>query len=627
MVFQMSDPRQVETLIRWLIWSDVLLGWNTAFDVLVLRALPAFRRILNGRHILIDGAITNYLELEVRPERSLKDVTFILGTGEYERTLRDGRFDSPLHRQHIGYNGRDTIFALRNVAALCRAILEHHPATDKLSNYCLWHYSNCLWDCIRKSEAGLPMDTTYLRRLERRNQLVAEYADSVCRSRHKLMLGNRPGESGCKATQAHFVERLMAAYDDMGIISDGTTNHVGRALLLDHPLLQRSDILHDISWTKPNRLLFRHYLPDTHPLRLPLKLADRRTDAASCASNLSPLLRRRMTKAGKPYKDPKKVFSDILLPQTLPASSPVYLGYPSWFIVPSHVKDDGGDEGGQIQARPSCTSPGALKFHPAIRQAYKSRWVGGVIIKWDQSQHELRTAAMLSGDPFLCHAYTSDPPIDLHTDRAIQIFGPDIPNHPLFKLVHRQAGKHANFTDLNRGGAKLLLNTIFKKSGGVIVPLSMCEDIVRSRRRQRPGLMAWQDKMIRYAKKHRYIELPFTGHSRYFIPGAKHEDSAIVNFPVQAIAANTVWAIEHLLCTEHLPNISDPDPDCYIFLNHYDALFIDCKTPEVANRIVESLEYCMREVEQHGYWSWWCDLTGNFIPLVGDWNLIYGPAT
>jgi DNA polymerase I-like protein with 3'-5' exonuclease and polymerase domains len=311
----------------------------------------------------------------------------------------------------------------------------------------------------------------------------------------------------------------------------------------------------------------------------------------------------------------------------LPADNPVYLGYPTWFIVPSPTKDDSDDEGGQIQARPSVKSPPALKFHPAIRNAYRSRWPGGVIVKWDQSQHELRTAAMLSGDEYLTRAYTSDPPIDLHTDRARQIFGKDIEKHPLFKRVYRQAGKHANFTDLNRGGALLLLNTIFKKSDGVIVPLSLCREIVADRRTQRPGLIAWQDRLIRHAKKHHYVELPFTGHSRHFLPGAKHEDSMIVNFPIQAIAALTVWAIEHIFCTEHLPNINDPQCDRFLFLNHYDALFTDCRNKEVALEVVDSLQSSMEHVQNAHYWAWWTELTGHEIPLLGDWSLIDGPET
>jgi hypothetical protein len=374
-------------------------------------------------------------------------------------------------------------------------------------------------------------------------------------------------------------------------------------------MLEFTDVDAKISWKRPNRQILREALPPKHPLRFPLLLANAYADSTKLIDSfLTPLL----------YGSKKRKQSDVLLPQ--PSSTPrngnrdVQLAYPSWYTVPSVVKDDIDDPGGQRQARPSCTHPAAQTFPRPIR-TYKSRWREGCILAWDQSQHELRTAALLSGDEYLVSAYRRD--ADLHAERAIQIYGDEIKDHPDFRRVYRQAAKHANFTDLNWGQAHTLQHTILTKSG-VSVPLSLCEEIVAARPVQRPGLFAWQTDLVARARRETYIELPFTGHSRRFIFGRKYKDSEVVNFPIQAVAAITLQCMEHVMHDEFLPELNDEDPDCFLFLNHYDALYFDCKTRKVAERVEGALTAAMAEVEWNGYWGWMQNLTGYDVPLKGD---------
>ena len=109
--------------------------------------------------------------------------------------------------------------------------------------------------------------------------------------------------------------------------------------------------------------------------------------------------------------------------------------------------------------------------------------------------------------------------------------------------------------------------------------------------------------------------LPFTGISRHFL-GNQHEDkSTIVNLPIQATAATMLWRIEHYLHRNVLPAPNDPDPDVFLYLNHYDALYFDTRTKEIAENLLTSCVEGLRYVENHDYWSWMQDLYGRKIPL------------
>jgi hypothetical protein len=353
-----------------------------------------------------------------------------------------------------------------------------------------------------------------------------------------------------------------------------------------------------------NRHLLHGHLPPDHPCRRALLLADAHGSATKSLST----------------------FLDKLLPDGNDAAiSPgsynpdVKIAYSTIYVVPSNIKDDSGSSGGQRQVRPSFKNPATQTWNAEIKSIITSRWPNGFIVHRDQSQHELRVAGVLSGEPSLITAYTSSPPRDLHTDRAIQIFGPSCVTLPTFKTVERQAAKHANFSDLNLCEWATLQHTILDKSG-VFIPTSTCCDIIRGRRRARPVLCDWQDRLLAEVSRTHFIELPITGHRRNFIA---FDRGAIVNFPVQGIAAATVCAIDHRLRATWLdPDKNARDPFAFLFFNGYDALSIDCKDEQTAHDCKAALEAAERWVEQSGYWALICAHYGHFIPLAGEAKLI-----
>ena len=233
---------------------------------------------------------------------------------------------------------------------------------------------------------------------------------------------------------------------------------------------------------------------------------------------------------------------------------------------------------------------------------------------FDLSQIELRVAAMLSGDDFLSKAYLNN--LDLHKDAAVEMFGPAILNDPDFKLVYRHAGKTKNFSDLNLSSAATMRDACMADTGKDI-PLAVFERAVSNRPIQRPGLWAWQKRMIQDACQNKTIVLPLTGHSRTFSGPTElieQHRSEIVNFPIQTIAAVTLQQIavtfEKILLEKGLTR-------CLQILNIYDASVVDSPADEEAAAI-QAFEHAVRHCEQSGYWSEICKWSGTTIPLKFD---------
>ena len=92
------------------------------------------------------------------------------------------------------------------------------------------------------------------------------------------------------------------------------------------------------------------------------------------------------------------------------------IAYPTWYVTPSHIKNDSGSAGGTIQGRITCKQPSAQTFPKPIKNCIRSRYDGGKIVAMDLSQAELRVAALLSGETSMISAYNDG--MDLHADRA-----------------------------------------------------------------------------------------------------------------------------------------------------------------------------------------------------------------
>ena len=586
-VFEMHRPAHRVHLVRWLGHAHTILGMNLQFDLLYLRSQPDFRFHLHSQ-TLIDLSVLNYLHSELRPERSLKALGPVLGTHAYpkEQLDRSKRYHdarSPgLHR----YNAADTHNTLLACAELARRIRADYPSTSKLSPECIAHYSDTVWTVVRMSEAGVPMSVPRLEALEQR--LLSEIHDLSTQARlHGLVLEG-PGSTASKkslleATCLHIEER-----HDPSIRS--------------HHLFQLTDKKREIAVNDVNRQLFLSFpLPET--LAAPLQILGRHSSVQKLISSYTyPLLRHRRT-----------VPSDLSSRLVRRPGSAVGVSYPTWFVTPTASKDGAGAAGGTLQGRITCKNFRHQTDPDEIKECYASRWPRGRIVGYDLSQIEMVVAGLLSGDDALCSAFCADPPLDLHTSRAVQVFGPSITGHPDFKKVYRQASKGANFGDLFRAGAQTLQTQVFKQTG-VVIPLSLCENIVKTRAAVRPGLWAWQQELIRSTRERGYLELPFIGQSRRFMGGDAYDISEIVNMPVQCTAGNVLLRIQHRL-HRTLPSLNAAAPDILMFLNVYDAIYFDCRDDPAVERLDVLFRDAFTHVTTEGYWARLCELHHRTIPI------------
>ena len=303
----------------------------------------------------------------------------------------------------------------------------------------------------------------------------------------------------------------------------------------------------------------------------------------------------------------------------------IYIAYPSWFITPSPFKDNSDSEGGTLQSRITCKDPPEQTAPDVIQDCRRSRFgPSGVLLSMDLAQIELCVPALLSGEPNLVVPITNDD--DLHTLRAIATFGadylkgkyPELASVPFnlwkkvckaFAKLERQVGKKINFADLFRAGADKIRNATYEDCG-IWVPLSVFEKAVRNRPIDRPLLWQWQERLIADARTDGFLSLPFTGQSRSFLGGQEFEDNEIVNFPIQTMAGNVLRAIQHLVWRA----IKDRR-DILMYLNVFDALKFDLRSPSLLPTLSEIIRSSVQEVATTGYWSQLCTYYGRTIPL------------
>ena len=615
MVFELHRSEHRHRLRQWLFHADTIIGMNLQFDIQYLRALNDFKFALNGRHQLIDLSVLNYLHDETRPERSLKSLGPILRTHSYdaEQTLKHTRFGSPSDPKLLHYNAQDTHNTLLACQELARRIQRDFAAsTPKVSSERLRFYSDTIWSCIRMSESGIPMDRMRLNGLEA--DLMRGAAEAVVQARERGLILEGEGSGKSK-------EEFMSAV-------------VGELGIQDDPRLQLTPKQGLISFCEENRKLLCSILPPDSPHQVTLAHAATHSKAQKLVGSYCfPLLRHRRN-------FPTQMGSVLLRSQcSTPtcAQSTSDLTYPTWFVTPSPAKDGQGDAGGTKQGRITCKGPSAQTFPRPIKACIQSRWwEHGAIVSFDLSQIELRVAALLSGDTTLAAAYNDG--LDLHTDRAVSIFGTAaleakygmlFHDNPDFKGHERQCGKRTNFADLFRSSAPTMKSAMMEDTG-IDFPMSVFEKIVADRPKIRPGLWTWQEEMLKLAEQRGYVELPITGQSRYFVgfsktdrqSEAKNQLNEIINFPIQTTAGNTLLNIQHEL-HRSLPELNSREPWAYMFLNIYDAVYFDCKLDRVSE-LKQLIDNAVREVVERGYWARLQELYGREIPVEFDVDVCQG---
>ena len=584
----MDQEKDRVLLHRWLTWCDTILGMNLPFDLQFLRACDHRFQFALSPHskMLIDLSILNYLHSELRPERSLKSLGPVLGTHAYKRTIKDGKFRSPHDPEFLDYAAQDTHNTLLASAELARRIKQDWPDTDKLSPFCIQHYSDCLWTIITMSEAGIPMSRAALSDM-RETLLIASDLAMKSAEHHGVQLEGTGSAKSKAAFLDECVQKLALRNID----------------ILSHPLAQFTEKTRAFSFSDANRNLIRGALLDTDTREIAVLTAAAAHQRAQkmLSTYVWPLL------DGKRNKPEDKGSVVLPLPHSGEADG---LAFPVWYPVPAAAKDASGSEGGTIQGRITCKSPSAQTFPPEIKECIKSRFHGGTILSLDLSQIELRVAALCSGDKSLLAAFNDG--LDLHTDRAVQLFGEKVLTSPTFKKRERQVGKTMNFADLFLASPFRMRMSVHEMTGE-LMPMSFFEQVAETRPDARPGLHAWQQSLLRRVDTDGHLVLPFTGQSRTFVGGSAEHLNEIVNFPIQTQAGNTLLAIQRAIAPLLGPRVK-------MFLQVYDAVYLDLHPEVDIEALKGKLKFHIEEVRDRGYWAKLQSHYGNTVPLEYDFS-------
>lgn len=614
MIFQMDRVADRKHLFRWLSWADTICGMNLAFDLTYLAHQPATFAALNKfRHTLVDISIFSFLESDVRPERSLKDLALLFGVFRYRTRpkQKDGslhRFPSPLDAEFRHYQASDTHAALLVLRSIAARIIEDWGAdSPKAHNRTLQFHSDNIWSAIRMKLDGIPVHLPSVRALERDSLAKCAEIEAALGS----VLPLAPGVKGSKAAKHSIVKQALDECDSSG----RTLEVLGLPTIYDHHLVEITEKTKELSASTRNRAVALAVLPPSSPIRQTLSLWQQHSELQTRISRFTyPILRH--------ARNDEEARSSLAVGAN---SSGVAFCYPDIFLTPSSVKDGEGGLGGQRQARWSIKNPAVQQFDKEAKSCFRSRYSNGVIASYDLSQIELRTLAVVSGEPSLLDAYNLG--LDLHTDRAISIYtepvlveryGENFRTSKKFRSSdERQGGKMVNFADGYLSSPETMQAQMLSKYD-MLVPYPLLVRAVQTRPVIRPVLWDWQHSIIARAHDEGVILLPIYGEHRTFLQGTKYDSSEIVNFPIQAHAANTLKDIQRHIHKRLGPLLSTKR--ICLIANIYDAIYFDCPSdliPELQGLLSEALNH----VQNSGYWAALTQLSGAYCPLGGELTL------
>jgi len=629
MVFQLHLEEHRKMLASWIWNADVILGMNLPFDIQYLKYCGyAFHNWTK----LVDLSVLNYLHSELREERSLKALGPILGAYSYSETLKTVRYKRPTDAKLLQYNAQDTHNTMLAISELSKRLIEEKFDSHYdyfRGAYALGFYSKSLKVSIEMSESGVPMSSHQLLRLMDKCKAETAEAEEEAREYDLILYG--PGSAKSKDKFIGEVIKLIEEVSNPDIMD----------------ALDVTPKSKKVSFSDKNRTTLYEALPegiDADMYRRCLDAAKKHSKAMKLMSSYCyPLLYHRRNKpedmssiiippdmktathvtmevpvyktpadrvdaADKNLSDEKiKLMKGRFSGVRLPGSGDA-IAYPTWYVTPSHIKNDTGSSGGTIQGRITCKQPSAQTFPKPIKACIRSRWDRGSIVAMDLSQAELRVAALLSGEASMIDAYQNDR--DLHAERARTLWG-DYDVDATSQHQRRQVGKMMNFADLFLSSANTMREQVYAQSGGdILLPLSFYQKVVKERSKVRPSLTKWQQGLLEKVKTERRIMLPRTGQSRTFLGDLGAIKSEVVNFPVQTTAGNVTLAIQHFLLDELDPNVK-------MFLQIYDAVYLDCP-PNLVDHAKDCIDRAVNHVATVGYWHSLQVIYKNKVPLKHD---------
>lgn len=539
-----SEWRQFALLLRDAIGRGIpILGQNLAFDLMCIRAYDPDTQLYLNRDeaILRELSIANFLNCDVRPERSLKELAPLLRVVSYDEEvdLKSGdRYPSREDPRLLRYNALDCVATLDCWNRLVANTLRGYPKTDRFSDESLRWFSDVLWTVVQMDEIGVAFDEPALKaladQLERKKTRLSRRAEA--RWGYKL---------AGKGSKKHLQTIVDKAVESARLGGDKRLEITKKTRL--------------VSTGRANLNLLLGKLPIDHPDRGPVVLLSGHKKASKVVSSYTDIL----------LKVPKKKHGKVKYGKLIGG-----IAYPTWYPVPS--TGDGGDSGGTKQGRITCSAPALQTLPKSVKACMSSRFSPGVLIGADYSQIELRVAALLSGDEGMMQAYRDNR--DIHAETAKVLFGDGATALPHWSSL-RQVGKTVNFLMLFWGGPKKLQETL-RRDNGMELPLLECGQMVTRFSAVRQQLRRWQASMVDMAKRQGYIELPYTGEARLFVGHKAVVDETyvptIVNFPVQTTAANIMKSAQRVV----MDQLAERGMQAQVVLNIYDALYVDAPASE-----------------------------------------------
>lgn len=575
--------------------STAILGMNICFDISVLRfcdpALAALLRL--DRFRLEELAVLNHLDSDMRPERSLKAVSTLFQSMDYEsmtvnasRGLKAKSADDP---NLIIYNCGDALATLRNYRlCLDNIVRQHGPDHPALHERMTAFRSDLIWIALHMLEAGIPFDRAKLEKLHT-NMTRKSAALALRAYSHNLIVQGKGSEKSITAA-------IMAAMNESRLIVPAPDGAETQWIIDDRVKL--TDVKKEISTGKDNIHLMLSVLSKKAATRNAIRLIEG-------------------------YRTAQKIwgtYTGPLLTNPAKGCDAACRAWPTWFPVPGHIKDDSATEGGTRQGRFSAKDPAAQTFPPPVQKCITSRYGReGVLAAYDMSQVELRMAALLSGDPAFMDAYNSDPEKDNHYLSA-KAFWPDMdPSQkgtPLF-AARRQVGKRGNFLALYRGGPQTLIESV-RADIGYELPTTDAYGFINAFDRLHATFRRWQDELIAKAVKDGYIVLP-TGWKRTFLGGLAGAEASYINemcnLPVQTLAAQCVQSSQAVILRGRMARNLTFQMSPQI----HDSVYIDCHVSCFAE--VDAL--VMDALEHSPLWAYLEQLYGRHVRSRADRKILH----
>lgn len=584
-IYSEESHRQMveDALTRICATKGTIIGHNIKFDLLFLWYCNKYLQgVLSANSCNLDDTlILAFLLYDQQPEKGLKELSSLFGTVEYGEPLAKGvcrkfksEWDPNLHK----YNCLDVAATLLLEKEIWERIrLKYGANSAKFTDTCAKMRNDVLWTTWDLEKNGATFDVG------------------------KLLQFKTDFEQECKGIEWKLQEEGIIA---RGEGSDKSLRDLIKVIateagVLNSPRLLFSDKTKKISISNDNLLFLQEVVQEEKTL-----------------GQINNLLR---------FKEISKMLNTYLAPLLtnkrrgiVKIEGNVGYVYPEWYPIPSYYERGGGREekqGGTIQGRLSAQKPPLQTLPPLITSCLCSRFDGGKIVTDDESQLELRVAALLSGDPPLVEAYTSSQKINLHTQTACIISSNADFTRPDWKeSMEYNAGKVLNFLVLYRGGAKAFQDAAWHEAG-LRLSDEFCYKAISAWDAKHPDFRAWQNKMLEMVRQIGYLELP-TGWSRtYAVGDVSMYINEIANQPIQTISAQLVQSAHAAILEE----FARREMQTLIVMQVHDALVRDVPSEtelEIGNTIIETLlshPPLLPVIEQYA---------GRRIPLMSERKMV-----